>query len=189
MSLLDTFTPLGWAKAALAVAVVGLLVGAYTTQHVEILSLRAGLAAEKQGRAEDSLAVAARDRNALAQKVADDQRITDARKKADDENAAQLASARADRVNADAATARLQQRFAAAIAAASRPRSSDPAAVASSASTPAADLPTDMFGGVVEACRQYRDAAESAFTAGELAESEYDALKEPTGLGKPKPGD
>ncbi len=96
-----------------------------------------------------------------------------------DERELQLARERADRVIADAAAGRLQQRYAAALAA-SRAASGSSTAAGGSAPEPAADLPADLFGGLLEVARQYRDAAEDAITRGELAERSYDALRPST---------
>lgn len=92
-----------------------------------------------------------------------------------DERDHQLVRARADRVIADAATGRLQLRYAAALAD-SRATRTDPGTAGGSAAAPPGDLPADLFGGLLVVARQYRDAAEDAITAGELAERAYDAL-------------
>lgn len=94
-----------------------------------------------------------------------------------DEAEKQLTQERADRVIADAAAGRLQQRYAAAVAAA-REAARNPAPAVGSTAAPTSDLPADMFSRVLEIAGQYRDAAEAALTAGELAERNYDALRQ-----------
>jgi hypothetical protein len=107
---------------------------------------------------------------------ADEQAVRNDQQEKLDEAEKQITQARADRVIADAAAGRLQQRFAAALAAA-REAARSPAPAGSGTTAPTGDLPADMFGRVLEVARQYRDAAETALTAGELAERDYDALR------------
>lgn len=168
----------------LELGVLAALLACLGFQNVELAHEKAGRADDRAGYAEQrSLAdKAARAQDALYR--ADEARIHKDQQEKIDEKDQQLARARADRVIADAADGRLQQRYAAAVAAA-RQAARDPAPVASSASAPAGDLQTDMFRRLGEIGRQYRDAAEAALTAGELAEGEYDALT-PTTFVLPK---
>lgn len=159
----------------LELGVLAGLLGCLGLQNIELQHEKAGRAGDQTSFDRERIrAVDARMAEVEANR-AEEQRRTAAIQEKVDEKDQQLARARADRVIADAATGRLQQRFAAAVAAA-RQAARDPSAVAGGASAPAGDLPADMFRRLGEIGRQYRDAAEDAITAGELAEGQYDAL-------------
>lgn len=155
------------------------LLAALGAQNVVLERERAGRATDLASYTGERARAAETAQKAIADARTEEQRRTAAIQEKVDEKDKQLAQARADRVIADAATGRLQQRYAAALAAA-RAAARDPAAPASSASAPPADLPANMFSGLLEVARQYRDAAEDALTSGELAERSYDALTPPS---------
>lgn len=175
MSILDTFTPLGWVKLAAGGAVIALVASSMLMMHSHNLSLRAELAQEKAARASDRAEVATRDRKAISDAAADRLRADAQRKKADDEAQSKLDAAVADADRARTAGDRLRSRYAAAIAA-DRARPDRDAAVAGSAPASAADMPDLVFGRVVGAARQYAEAAELAIVRGKRCEAEYDAL-------------
>lgn len=156
-----------------------ILLAALGAQNVMLEHERAGRADDKANYSTERAKAAIATLKAVADARDEGQRRTAAIQEKIDEKDKQLAQARADRIIADAATGRLQQRYAAALAAA-RAAARDPAAPASSAAAPAGDLPADMFSGLLEVARQYRDAAEDAITSGELAERSYDALTPPS---------
>lgn len=163
-----------WLELGLAAALCAVI----GVQHVEIEHERAGRATDQAAFDHERIRATDARMAEIEANRAEEQRRTAAIQEKVDEKDQQLARARADRVIADAATGRLQQRFAAAVAAA-RQAARDPDAVASGAAASAGDLPADMFRRLGEIGRQYRDAAESAITAGELAERSYDALTPP----------
>lgn len=173
MNLLAFF---GAYRLAIELVVLGVLTAALGVQTWRLHSEQADNATQRVSVAEErGLASRAnakeseRIRAAELQVRADQQEKLDAKER-------QLTQERADRVIADAAAGRLLQRYHAAVAAAREAAGSAAPATGSPAAA-AADLPADMFSRVLEAARQYRDAAESALSAGELAEGYYDALR------------
>lgn len=169
--------PTSWLMPAAAIAGAA-LVAALGAQTWRLHSEQTGRADDRAGMAEERLLASRATALEEARNRAEETRVRAEQREKIDEKDRQLAQAQADRVAADAAAGRLRERFAAALASAGQaPR--DPTVVAGGAPAPSADLPADMFGRVLEIARQYRDAAESAITAGELAEGSYDSLTPP----------
>jgi len=167
--------PTSWLWPAAAVVGAALLAG-LGTQTWRLHTEQAGRATDRASMAEERLLASRATALEEARNRAEETRVRGEQQEKINEKDRQLARAQADRVDADAATGKLRERFAAAFASA-RQATRDPTVVAGGAAAPASDLPADMFGRVLEIARQYRDAAESAITAGELAEGSYDSLR------------
>ena len=160
---------------ALAIAAIG---GVMLSQHNTILTARAALAAEREGRAQDRAITATAAASAATASLTETGRRIAAQGEIANETERLSTRARSDADDARLASVGLRSAAAAAAArcGASAPDSAA-AAVSASASAPGLVL-ADVLGSIDERAGQLAELADRAIIAGEQCERSYDALNE-----------